>query len=130
MIKVLFENKELTIELENEIIVGIFKSEHIDLETAQRLAEYRIEATEGKLYPTIVNIKAVKSSTKAARDFFASEQGCKGIVAVAMIIDSPLGSMIGNFFVSISRPLVPTKIFTNEDDAKKWLVQYVKKVVN
>lgn len=51
----------------------------------------------------------------------ASEAGCRGVIAAAVLIDSPLGSMIGNFFISISRPLRPTKIFTDEVEAKKWL---------
>ncbi len=39
---------------------------------------------------------------------------------------SPISSMIGNFFIRISKPLVPTKIFTDEAKAKEWLKQFVK----
>jgi hypothetical protein len=125
MKQTLIENEDLAIELEDGIIIGIFKPEHIDIEIAKKLVKYRIQATAGKHFPTIVNIKSVKSSTKEARDFFASEKGCEGIIATALIIDSPLGSMIGNFYINISRPLRPVRLFTDEAKAKKWLNQFI-----
>ena len=54
----------------------------------------------------------------------ASEEGCEGVVAAAILIDSSIGSMIGNFFIRISKPLRPTKIFTDEVLAMKWLQQF------
>jgi hypothetical protein len=124
---VLFENKEIIFELEDGIIIGTFKLEYVDLSIAQVITNYRLELQKGKSYLLLSNIKSIKSSTKPARDFMASKEGCEGVIAAAMLIDSPLGSMIGNFFISISRPLVATKIFTEEAAAKKWLTQYVKK---
>lgn len=57
----------------------------------------------------------------------ASEEGCKGVIAAAVLIDAPVGRVIINFFISVSRPLRHTKIFTNEEDAKKLRSQFVKK---
>ncbi len=57
----------------------------------------------------------------------ASEEGCEGVVVAAVLLDSAIGSIIINFFIRVSKPLRPTKIFTNEEEAKKWLSQFVKK---
>lgn len=127
MKKVLLENEEMTLELEKGIMIVTIKLSSLDLKTTQKLVEDRVKEMDGKLYPLIANIRRVKYSTKKARDFFASEKGCEGIIAAALLVDSTLGSMIGNFFVNISKPLVPTKTFSNEIDAKKWLTQFVKK---
>ncbi|MES2140928.1 MAG: hypothetical protein V4511_14570 [Bacteroidota bacterium] len=127
MKKTLLENSEITLELEEGIVNAKFKVEHFDLLTVQKLVEERKEAFNGTLYPVIANVISVKSSTKAARDFFASEKGCEGIIAAAVIINSPVGSMIGNFYLRLSRPLRPSKLFTDESEAKKWLAQFVKK---
>lgn len=126
MKNVLLNNDEITIELENGIVTGIFKPEFCDLETVQRLVEYRLNATKRKAYPTIANIITIKKITKEARDFLASKEGCAGITVFAILINSPIGSMIGNFWMRINKPLVPTRIFTKEEDAKKWLKQYIK----
>ena len=126
MKEVLLDNDYLKIEVENNVLIGTFKNEVVDLSVCHKITEYRLEIQKGKSYPLLSNIKSIKNISKPARDFMASKEGCEGVVAAAVLIGSPLGSMIGNFFISISRPLRPTKIFTNETDAKKWLAQFVK----
>lgn len=125
MKKLLLKNDEVTIVLDDGIVIATWESDSVDLEAAQRAVKYRLECTDYQPYPLLSNIKPIKIISKPARDFLASEAGCEGIIAAAILIDSPLGSMIGNFWISISRPLRPTKIFTNEAEAKKWLTQYV-----
>lgn len=126
MRKILLENEDVTIELENGIVNAKWKSPIVDLEVAKQAVKYRLEATNYISYPLLSNIKSVRNSTKPARDYLASVEGCRGILALAVLIDSPLGSMLGNFFLSISKPIAPTKIFTDEAEAKKWLSDYVK----
>lgn len=127
MKKILLENNEISLVLEDGIVLAKFKVEHFDLQTVQKLVEDRKKVFNGITYPVIANVISVKSSTKAARDFFASETGCEGINAAAVIINSPVGSIIGNFYIRISRPLRPTKLFTDVTQAKKWLAQFVRK---
>lgn len=125
MKRLLFESNELKFELEDGIIMGTFKLESVDLEIAKKVTNHRLEIQKGKSYPLLSNIKTIKSSTKQARDFMASKEGCDGVIVAAVLIDSPLSRIIGNFFINISKPYVTTKIFTDEIDAKKWLAQFV-----
>ena len=127
MKKVLLENIEVMIELEDGIVIANWKSTYIDLNVAQRAVKYRLECTNNVSYPLLSNIRSIKNGTKAARDFLSSKESCEGITAAAVLIDSPIGSMIGNFFIKINKPFVETKIFTDEQEAKKWLSQFVKK---
>lgn len=126
MKKTLLENIDVTIELEDGIVVAKWKSTFVDLNVAKQAVKWRLECTNFTSYPLLSNIKLVKSSTKEARDFLATEKGCEGIIAAAVLIDSPISSMIGNFFIRVSKPLRPTKIFTDELEAKKWLTKFVK----
>ena len=125
MKEVLFENHEMILELEKGLMITTFKLHFLDLETTKKLVEHRKTACKGNVYPLLANILAVKNATKEARDYFASEKGCEGITAAGIIIGSELGSMIGNFYSRISKPLRPTRLFTDEEEAKKWLVKYL-----
>lgn len=129
MEKLVVGNQEILFDyrLENGIIIGTFESQFIDLDIAKRITDSRVAFQKGKTYPLLSNIKNIKGSTKAARDYMASKDGCQGVIAAAVLIDSPIGSMIGNFFIRVSKPFVPTQIFTDEAEAKKWLSQYVKR---
>lgn len=125
--KVLLNNDYQRIELQNGIVIQTFKITSLDLETTQKLTAERVKVFAEKSYPLIANIRSIKFSRKKAREFFASEKGCEGIIAAALLVDNTLGSMIGNFFIKVNNPRVPSKAFSNEIDAKKWLAPYVKK---
>ena len=122
-----FENEYVKFVIEEGILTGSFKCELVDLNLAEKITGYRAELQYGISYPILSDITLVKNSTKGARDYLASELGCEGVIAAAILSDSPIGNMIANFFINVSKPLRPTKIFTKEADAKKWLAQYVKK---
>lgn len=113
-------------KIEDGCVIGTFHSDFMDLSIARKITEDRLKLQNGKEYPLLSNLKTVKNSTKSARDFMASEEGCEGVVAAAVVIDSPVGSIIINFFIRVSKPLRLTKIFTNEFEAKKWLAKFVK----
>ena len=91
------------------------------------MVEDRKKVTLGMVYPAIAHVVNFKSATKAARDFLASETACEGLSATAVIITSAVGSTICNFYIRISKPLRPCKLFTDQIEAKKWLAQFVKR---
>jgi len=58
------------------------------------------------------------------REYIAKE--LKSITkALAMITNSPMSRMIANLFFTFMPPTYPTKMFTNEKDAKEWIKQYL-----
>ncbi|MES2285292.1 MAG: hypothetical protein V4547_06345 [Bacteroidota bacterium] len=127
MKKLLLENDEVCIEVEDGILFAKWKKSFADLNAAQQAVKYRLESTNFVPYPILLNVQQLKKITKSARDFLASEKGCEGIIAGAFLINSNFGKLIGNFFIQINKPLRPSKLFTDEVEAKKWLSKYIKK---
>ena len=78
-----------------------------------------------KKYPLLIDSRNIKSITKEARDHFAVRNRETSINCFAVLIDSPLSRIIGNFFMGLNKPSVPAKLFTNEKDALEWLQQYL-----
>ena len=72
--------------------------------------------------PTLVRINLVKEVTRDARVFFAeSEENRQVSSKVALLIASPLGRIIGNFFMGLNRAALPVRLFTEVDAAVAWL---------
>ena len=78
-----------------------------------------------KKYPLLIDARNIKSITKEARDHFSIQNRETSITSFAVIIDSPLSRIIGNFFMGLNKPSVPAKLFTNENEAVDWLKQYL-----
>ncbi len=123
---ILSDNKISRLELESGILTATWKADYIDLEIAKKVINNRINVTNGKSYPMLILIGSITDSTKDARDFLASEYACTGIIAGAICVKSSLENMLGNLFIYMNKPKVPTKLFRDETKAKKWLSKFIK----
>jgi len=45
--------------------------------------------------------------------------------ARALLIESLVGQVIANFFISLNKPTVPTRLFTSEVEAVAWLKTFI-----
>ncbi|HWJ92371.1 MAG TPA: hypothetical protein VNR87_14745 [Flavisolibacter sp.] len=112
--------------IEQGIIIASYKNGvHINLDIAKEIVEARIRFSDKKSYPVLINSQGVVSMDKAARDYFSSEQGIRGLKAAAIVVNSPFSSFLGNFFLWVNRTRLPVKIFTNHQAAFEWLGQFL-----
>lgn len=92
----------------------------MNLEAAKLVVKDRLEVQRGESYPVFCDMRGIKDSDKPARDYLAKE-GSSLVRSVAVLTDSPVTKIMLNFYLTISRPLVPTKMFTDEAQAIDYL---------
>ncbi len=90
----------------------------INLEDAKEIRAKHLEATSGISYPLLVDMKNILGLDNDARKYFSANDM---YLAVAFLIESPVSRVIANFFIGISKPPVPVKMFTSEEKAIEWL---------
>jgi hypothetical protein len=120
-------NEYIAYSFENEILYAKFLNNvAIDLGAAKKIFHYRMDFTGGRSFPILVDSTGIKSTTKEARDFLSSDEARAGVKATAILISGYLSSAIANFFlnVTVKKPLVPTRIFSDRQKAINWLKQY------
>ena len=91
----------------------------VNLDDAQENSRV-INSFEGTTYPLIVDSRSMKSMTKKAREHFTMKGRVSKVSSIAILADSALSRMIANFFLGVSKPIVPVKIFSKEEDAIDW----------
>lgn len=100
------------------------KKEQFRLEDAQNHFYTIKERMVDGLYYVVADLRATKRPpTKEVRDFMASKEVTQYIGGLAVLVKSGVSKMFGNIFLKFSKPDHPTKIFTNEAQAKEWLKQ-------
>ncbi|EJF54306.1 hypothetical protein SapgrDRAFT_2650 [Saprospira grandis DSM 2844] len=72
----------------------------------------------GKYY--ITDIRLLKSASREAREYLRDHSGA---AAAAIIVGGGLSKMLGNMYMSFSKPLYPSRIFQDEKKAIAWLVE-------
>jgi hypothetical protein len=75
--------------------------------------------------PVLVDMRRAKSMDRGARSYYAGPETARVQCAAALIIESPLTRVIGNFFLGLNKPLLPTRLFTSEPEAMAWLRTFV-----
>jgi hypothetical protein len=79
--------------------------------------------TGGRRSPLLVNLHGAGPQDRPARAEFARHDDV--VSAVALIVDTPLSRVLGNFYLSVNRPIAPTRLFDNEVSAVAWLQAFV-----
>jgi len=109
---------------ENEIVRCILFA---DL-TTEELAMENVDAQERirdslnkEKTRVLIDMTTVTEIAKEARDYFANERTSSIQRATALLINSPVSRIIGNFFMGLNKPISPTKLFTDPQEAIKWL---------
>lgn len=121
------ENIEIT---ENEGILYIKylpDNAIIDLELAKKIVRQRHEFTNGKKYPVIVDTTNLKTMNTDARTYWAKDECISDILIGAIIVDQTVGNIIGNWYLQVSKPKVPARLFKKIEDAEKWIKQELQK---
>ena len=112
--------------MENGIVYGQAKNGIAEtLDTARENIRALRDVCAGKPAPVIVDIRMAKTISADARDHYAGEQAADIQLALALLIGNSISRLIGNFFLTLHQPLMPTRLFTNEAEAIKWLEGYL-----
>ena len=91
----------------------------MNLDDAIAAIEAMTQLTGGRRSPLLVDTQETGPQDRPARTEFARRGDL--VSAVALIVGTPLSRMMGNFFLSVSRPMAPTRLFDAEAPAVAWL---------
>ena len=109
---------------ENQIVIGeCFAAIHLQEKAEENVdAQERIRDRLGKENTRVlVDMRLIESISREARLYYANERTASIQRATALLIDSPVSRVIANFFMGLNRPLSPTRMFTDETEAIRWL---------
>ncbi|MBL7917430.1 MAG: hypothetical protein JNM96_03475 [Bacteroidia bacterium] len=97
----------------------------ITLELAKENTESVNTLYQGKKFPILIDSRGIKSMSRDAREHFSTKGRDPKTNAFGIIIGSPISRVLGNFYLGINKPSVPTKLFNTEEEALDWLKQFV-----
>ena len=76
---------------------------------------------EGRRLRLIVDMRALLSFSRAARQLLQSDEQGTNTLATALMVDSGISRVVGNFIIGLNRGPIPTRLFTTEEEAREWL---------
>ena|ERR1700740_1350547 len=101
----------------------MMKGIHLDYEDAIDNALVIKKLTDDKPTLKLVDARLGWTIDKKAEKFIRSNEVKEKTIARAVLKSSALSSILSNFFSKLNRPKVPTQIFTDYNEAYKWLLE-------
>lgn len=81
--------------------------------------------TAGRRRPLLVDIRTAQPLDADARHHYSGQTLVDNFSAMALLVESsPLGRMMGNVYLRIARPGIPTQLFIDEPRAVLWLIKH------
>jgi hypothetical protein len=98
----------------------------LDMETAIAMTKAGDEWNGTELCANLVDMRDLFFVDSKVRDYSASQYRSH-VAGSAILVESVFGNYFANLFMKLSKPKVPTKLFTNEEDAIAWLKEQMAK---
>jgi hypothetical protein len=93
-------------------------------ESLAQMEEFRKLVGYKKTCMVIVTDSMEPPPKREDRDWIAKELDSV-VKALGVISTSPLSRMVANLFFGLKPPAYPVKFFSNREDARKWIRQYL-----
>ncbi len=103
----------VTAQVKENVDISVGKMNEL-LQEAVRIAGF-------KKYFVIVDVRAGFRSEADVRDYYADNDYAKYRYADAFIVKSLAIRLMVNFYISFNKPSIPTKTFTDPEQASQWI---------
>lgn len=117
----------ISLSFKNGILYAKFEKSNLILDDAKKSVLKRSKFTDIKgALPIVIDISEVEKISRDARLYLSSQESNEGLVAAAIIAPNGFAKALANFFIRVNliNPIIPTKMFTSEQEALIWLKKY------
>ncbi|MGQ0828934.1 MAG: DUF7793 family protein [Bacteroidota bacterium] len=112
---------EMFIDEDDILRIKILKGVHVTLEKSKEYYQASNQLTKNNKVLVMVDASQDYTITDEAKEYGASEEVSKNRIAVAIVTNSIANRLTVNLYIKFYKPIVPTKMFSEEQAALKWL---------
>lgn len=115
-----------TVRMEADMVarVTIFPGAIQTLADAKENVQALETLSQGRPFRAITDIREMRYQDSEARAYYSHPSHTQSLVAVAILVGSPMSRLIGNFFMGFNKSSTPTRLFTSEAEALAWLKEF------
>lgn len=108
-------------EADRTVVVRFRPEARVTADTAHEVVAAHVASARGRKCPALVDLSEMKSADVEGRRLAAGPEIAAVTSRMALVVTNPLSRILGNFFLRVSRPAYPTRLFNDEASARRWL---------
>lgn len=94
---------------------------HMETRDVWNLKKINQDLMGNRTYAVLISSGHLSSVSKNAREVVASKEFVGRTLAKALLVESLGHRIVGNFYLTVNRPFIKTRIFTDRNEALHWL---------
>ena len=119
------ENKYAEYWIENGVLFLVYKPRLVlTIEVAKKIVEDRLKVSNGISRPMFLDARNFLSTNRETMRYYKTREVVQCVTAGAGLLGTQLGWLAGSIFLALEKPLIPSKLFTDEKKALEWLEKY------
>jgi len=104
------------------VVVRVNDGAQQSLAQAKENLGLAVAETRGTRRPLLIDIRTAQPLEADARHHYSGQTLVERFSALALLVESsPFGRMLGNVYLRVARPGIPTQLFADETLAMDWL---------
>ena len=108
-------------EQDGTVVLRFLWGSHVTAAETPAVVRAQVSAAHGGKRPTLADLRGIASNERAARELAAGPEVVAVTARMAVLVENPVSRIFGNFFLRVTRPAYPARIFTDEESARRWL---------
>ena len=124
MNKVVTSVAEMQVDEDGILRIKILPGANLTLDAVKEYFEATQKLLAGKKALVLFDGSAEYQITEEAKAFGSSEVMASTRIAIAYVAKSITNKLMFNLYSSVYKPSVPTKMFSNQESAVKWLKSF------
>jgi hypothetical protein len=114
---------DVYVEADGTMVLRFREQARLVGEQGVEVVSAHVAAARGRKLRTLADVRGIVASDRQTRQLAAGPAVAAVTSRMAVLVGDPLSRMLGNFFLRVSRPAYPTRIFTDEAAARRWLAE-------
>jgi hypothetical protein len=108
-------------EPDGTVVLRFFAGSLVTAAGTPEVVRAQISAARDGKRPTLVDLRGIASAERGARELAAGPEIVAVTLRMAILVENPVSRIFGNFFLRVTRPAYPARLFTDEASARRWL---------
>jgi len=119
------EKYSISFSTDGIVIIDIKPDVEISIEEIIEGTNFILSIVKEKKLPILFIANEFSIPSKESREYLAKKESLPYAIADAYVICSFPQKIVGNFYLKVNKPFRPTKLFTDKNEALKWLKTFL-----
>jgi len=115
---------DVSAEPDGTVVVRFRHGMRLNATLTHEVVRAQVAAAKGQKRPTLVDLRGLVSADRVSRELGAGPDIAAATSRMALLVGNPVTRMLGNFFLHVTGPSFPVRIFGDEGQARAWLKEH------